>query len=132
MGDRGNIQVKDNAEDNGVFFYSHWSGTELPDIVSAALKRGKSRWGDTPYLRRVIFCELVKGDIDGETGYGIDTSECDPNHPLIVVNDGAQTVTIGDIRWSYREFSEHGTRGVPMAGDVASDRAKLYKCECCG
>lgn len=106
MGDRGNIQVKENAADNGVFFYSHWGGSDLPRTVSRALKRGVGRWGDTPYLSRIIFCEMVKGDENGETGYGISTQECDPNHPLIVVDDGARTVSISDDVWHYNEFIE--------------------------
>lgn len=104
MGDRGNIQVKESASDNGVFFYSHWDGSELPHILALALKRGKGRWGDTAYLSRVIFCELVKGDVDGETGYGISTQECDPEHELIVVDDGAGTVTIGESVWTYSGY----------------------------
>lgn len=111
MGDRGNIQVKENAADNGVFFYSHWGGSDLPKIVSSALKRGQSRWGDTPYLARIIFCEMIEGDERGETGYGISTQECDPNYPLIIVNDGDRTVQIGENVWPFKTFSELGTRG---------------------
>lgn len=104
MGDRGNIQVKESPADNGVFFYSHWGGSNLPKVVATALDRGQGRWGDTPYLSRIIFCEMVKNDVNGETGFGISTQECDPNNDLIVVNDYARTVTIGDTVRSYREF----------------------------
>lgn len=106
MGDRGNVQVKENVSDSGVFFYSHWYGSELPQRVATALKRGRSRWGDTAYLARIIFCEIVKDEINGETGYGISTQECDPEYPLIVVNDGDYTVTIADETLSYKEFVE--------------------------
>lgn len=106
MGDRGNVQIKEGPSDSGVFFYTHWSGSELPRIVASALSRGKPRWGDTPYLARIIFCEMVAGDVDGETGYGISTAECDPNHPLIVVDDRQQTVTIEDDTLSYKAFIE--------------------------
>lgn len=41
MGDRANIIVTN--ENERVVFYTHWSGTDLPDILSAALRRGKSR-----------------------------------------------------------------------------------------
>jgi hypothetical protein len=106
MGDRGNVQVKETASDNGVFFYTHWSGSELPKIVAHALDRGKGRWGDTPYLSRIIFCEMVKGQEAGETGYGISTQECDQNHPLIVVDDGARVVSIDGEVLPYSEFIE--------------------------
>lgn len=132
MGDRGNVLVKEDSEDSGIYLYTHWYGTELPDIVSAALKRGKSRWGDTPYLTRIIFCDMVEGNEREETGYGIGKHEVSGNHELIVVNDKAQTVTIGDAKWSYKEFSEHGVRGVLMAGDPAQNQSALYKCKCCG
>lgn len=106
MGDRGNVQVKEGPADNGVFFYTHWSGSELPRIVANALKRGRGRWGDTPYLARIIFCEMIQDDVLEETGYGISTSECDPNHDLIVVDDRNSTVTIGDDVRSYSAFIE--------------------------
>lgn len=108
MGDRGNIQVREGPSDNGVFFYAHWAGSDLPEIVKAALKRGRGRWGDTPYLARIIFSELIKDSIEGETGYGISTSECDPEHPLIIVDDRAFTVTIGDTTYSYESYVEDG------------------------
>lgn len=106
MGDRGNVQVKEGPSDNGVFFYSHWGGSELPRTVAHALKRGQNRWGDTPYLSRIIFCEMIEDDVHGETGFGISTQECDPEHETIVVDDRNQTVRIGDETVSYKAFIE--------------------------
>ena len=60
MGDRGNIIVKDGNSE--VYLYTHWTGSDLPDVLRSALKRGKSRWNDGPYLARIIFCEIVKGE----------------------------------------------------------------------
>lgn len=131
MGDRGNVLVKENSEDPGIYLYTHWSGTELPDIVQGALSRGKGRWGDTPYLTRIIFSDMVREDIDGETGYGIGRYEVSGEHSTIILNDGAQTVTIDDLRWSYSEFSRAGKMGIPLAGDPSAVRAALYKCQCC-
>jgi hypothetical protein len=106
MGDRRNVQVKDSASEDGVFFYTHWTGSDLPHTVANALRRGEGRWGDTPYLSRIIFCEMVKGEVLDETGYGISTHECDPENPTIVVNDWDRTVSLREDVWSYNEFIE--------------------------
>lgn len=90
MGDRGNIEVKD--EQGSVFLYSHWGGSELPATLASALDRGIGRWTDQPYLARIIFCEMVRGDVEGETGYGISYAECDPEHPTLVVDCTERTV----------------------------------------
>lgn len=104
MGDRGNIVVQ---QDDGkeIYFYTHWYGSELPKILRNALDRGKDRWNDSPYLGRIIFCEMVKEDIDGLIGYGISTYEIDNNHPNLVVNAPLQKVTVEmKETWSFDEF----------------------------
>ena len=92
MGDRGNIVIRDQYTEGGeVYFYAHWNGSNLAETVQAALAR-KQRWNDGPYLARIIFCELVKGDEDGETGYGISCGLCDNGHALLVVDMKTSTV----------------------------------------
>lgn len=87
MGDRANLCIKSN--DGAVFLYTHWRGSELRDVLATGLERGRSRWGDTPYLARIIFCELVKNSVDGETGYGISPGICDNQvgRRILVVDD---------------------------------------------
>ncbi len=93
MGDRANVCVK--GEDGPpVFFYTHWRGTELPGIVARGLDRGRDRWGDTPYLRRVVFCELVAADVDGLAGFGISSSIGDNEYAILVVDDTKKTVGV--------------------------------------
>lgn len=95
MGDRGNICMEMN--DGGrVFFYSHWTGRELPETLKSALVRGKNRWNDEPYLARIIFNEMTTGYELEETGFGISTYETDNNHPTIYVSVEKQTVTVGN------------------------------------
>jgi len=92
MGDRANVYVKDESGKGGVYLYTHWGGTDLPLIVQAALKQ-KKRWGDAPYLARIIFCQMVgQSDFAGEHGYGISIHMCDNEHPIIVVDCDAETV----------------------------------------
>lgn len=97
MGDRANVAVKVgygkkiNEPGACVVFYTHWSGSEVPGAVAAALTAGKDRWDDPPYLARVVF-DRVKGDDKGTTGYGIDTDLGDNEYPLLVVDPDTKTV----------------------------------------
>jgi hypothetical protein len=93
MGDRANIVIKQDGSDDRVYFYTHWHGTELPEMLHAALKRGEERWSDNPYLARVIFCEMTKGNPMALTGFGISTSLCDNEYPIIVVDTATETVS---------------------------------------
>ncbi len=102
MGDRANICYHDDG--GTIYFYTHWDGEELPNILRAALLRGKDRWNDNAYLARVIFCEMIKDDVLGLTGYGISTYLMDNEHPLIYVYPGDQTVSIGEKEYSFAEY----------------------------
>lgn len=118
MGDRANIIV-DGEYTDPVFLYTHWRGYATPGILQAALSRGRGRWGDTSYLTRIIFCELIGKDTDGLTGFGISTRICDNNRPLLYLSDSSTGLVtlrredrdaetqIGDAYgegWTYEEF----------------------------
>ena len=68
--DRGNIILKFH-DGNKIYFYTHWGGSQLKNTLKNALKRGKDRWGDEPYLARIIFSEMIKDEVLKNTGYGI-------------------------------------------------------------
>ena len=92
MGDRANVEIKDG--DSSVFLYTHWNGTELPETVRAALKRGKSRWDDPQYLARIVFCEMIKNaSLTSETGFGISARVHDGEDRVITLDTKNQTVT---------------------------------------
>ena len=93
MGDRGNIIVKDG--ESKVFLYTHWSGSDLPDTIKAALKRGTDRWTDGQYLARILFCEMIGGDIASTTGFGI-SSVIGDGGTDILINVDDQTVCEAD------------------------------------
>ena len=100
MGDRGQILMKKS----GVYLYSHWGGSELNKIVKSALRQ-KLRWDDVEYLTRIIFCEMIKEDVAGETGFGIGTKEHrDNEHPIVIVDTDTQTVRIGKTKKTFQEF----------------------------
>lgn len=124
MGDRANVvvlqpkgdKVKEvtdalfNKDRERVYLYTHWNGSELPQTLQSALSR-RLRWDDHAYLTRIIFCEMVKGDEEGETGFGISTTPPDNSHDFLVVDPNEQTVSLVRERdgkriksWTFEEY----------------------------
>jgi hypothetical protein len=99
MGDRGTIEVKDNG--GRVYLYTHWTGSDLEDTLRRAMVK-RWRWGDGPYLTRIIFCEMVKGEEGGETGFGISSQFHDGNHLTVDVDE--QKITTRRGTKSFEEF----------------------------
>lgn len=93
MGDRANIVVQ-YGDGQRIFLYSHWSGTEMPEILRQGLLRGKPRWSDESYLARILFCEMVQGSVLDVTGYGIAPYPCDNDYPLLLVDPKKQQVRV--------------------------------------
>lgn len=97
MGDRANVYVHE-GDRPGVYLYTHWEGTDLPKVVKNALARGKERWHDTAYLTRIIFSDMVAGDLESLTGFGISIEETDGEGRLIDIDTLRQQVTV--IGWN--------------------------------
>jgi hypothetical protein len=121
MGDRRNV-VLPNEYGESVALYTHWGGSELPATVADALARGKNRWTDETYLTRIIFSEMIKDEVLGETGYGIEAfktggteyCEAQPGYD-IEVNVGNQQVTIGENVYSFEHFVDtFATKTAPV------------------
>ena len=91
MGTRAQVFMKDE----GVYLYQHWSGNDLMDTVIRAVNSdvGRGRQDDPEYLARIIFCEMVKDDIAGETGYGIGNTQYADIEYLVTVDCKAKTIT---------------------------------------
>ena len=100
MGDRANVHIE------GVYLYTHWDGSELPFTVQEALKRCEDRWADGSYVARAIFCEMVKDDPMGTTGYGISHVLGDNEDEILKLDTDAQMVTIGEGSWPFAMFVE--------------------------
>lgn len=111
MGDRANVYVHHGA-DPGVYLYTHWTGTQLPEMVRTALKRAPERWGDDQYLNRIIFFEIDGRDTAGAAGLGISAQWSGDVHRIVDVDTAAQTVTL-------RVEGEENT-AVPMRDYVAA------------
>lgn len=103
MGDRAQIKFIFN-DNKAVFFYTHWTGSELHHTLASALKRGESRWGDAGYLARIIFSEMIKNKVLDTTGYGIDLSKHGDIHTLITVNSKNKQVLFKGIEHSFKDF----------------------------
>jgi len=94
MGDRGQVQIKSNFQNDGdIWLYTHWDGHDLVETVRVAMAK-KWRWNDPEYLTRIIFCEMVKGEESGETGYGIGTFEHGDIWIKVVVDMSRQVVEV--------------------------------------
>ena len=108
MGDRANIviQRKRNDTTERVYLYTHWHGTEAPEMLRQALAR-KARWDDESYLTRIIFDRMTEGQHGEETGFGIWPAIGDNEYPLLIVDVDTQRV--------YLE-AEEGPLGVSMDG----------------
>lgn len=107
MGDRANVFVKsDYKDDHGVYLYTHWRGSELPETLRDALKRGRGRWDDESYLTRIIFSEMIKDRVMEDTGYGISSFITDGDDRILTVNVSTATVSFKDKSWSFSEYIE--------------------------
>lgn len=108
MGDRGNVVIKDGP--STVYLYSHWGGSRLPKTVADALEGGGlSRIDDGPYLARIIFCEMIKNNVSGTTGYGISSTIGDGDETVIINVGPPTTITLPDagIVLDGRQFIEY-------------------------
>jgi len=102
MGDRGEVQVGD------VYLYTHWDADRLPEIVKAAMVRGRKVWDDGEYLARVIFCEMIKDEVMGLSGNGISTQPFDAWR-RIYINTDERSIIIRDngkfvINMSFEDY----------------------------
>lgn len=100
MGDRANIAVQ--QDDGGtVYLYTHWTGYKIEQDARDALAR-EQRWDDHPYLTRIVFDTMSKGDQGRETGFGISTQPGEG--PVLWIDPNTQTVTFKGKTVTFREF----------------------------
>ena len=107
MGERGNIvfvfePTKEGGEARRVYFYTHWRGHLLHEILREAMNwretwpegfgkltgtvRESCRWYDPSYFARVVFCRLVAGDEAGVLSFGIDVDRTLPDYDELHVD----------------------------------------------
>ena len=103
MGDRGVVHIVHPSWGDSVYLYTHWRGSQLPDILKKSLKRGRERWQDSSYLARIIFCDMVEGQEKEITGFGISNRPQDGIEHTLDID--AQTVTYDGRTWGFDEFT---------------------------
>lgn len=86
-----------------IHIYQHWDGYDIAKTVANALDRGRSRWDDDEYLNRIIFSEVIKDDIDGETGYGLGIGHYSESYQ-VDISHGNQRVAYDGEEYSFEEF----------------------------
>lgn len=109
MGDRSNIAIQD-TNGNRVYLYAHWLGEDILTVVKDVLER-RERWDDEPYLARMMFNAMTRGDEDDSTGFGISTYLSDYDYPVIVVSPKEERVWLETVNADTRAMQQ-GTEKV--------------------
>ncbi len=105
MGDRANIVIKTDGDQ--VCLYSHWGGSDLPQILKDSLIIGKSRVTDYQYINRIIFQQMINGD-DSLTGYGISQNPFDGGDRVVEFDVDAQVINLGNKTYSVSDYVSDG------------------------
>jgi len=104
MGSRANIAIEEEYDGGMIYLYSHWDGYKMPFLLQNGLANGKNRWDDGAYLIRILFCALIQGDTESETGYGISTKIGENSAPILKVRVWDNTVYLNNFRYSFQEY----------------------------
>lgn len=117
MGARTNFVIKTtgNPSEN-IVLYSHWGGDESESAFAYAISKAMPRikMGDTSYAARIIVSQLIGGDWDSETGFGLYVGEVnhEEQYQYKEIDLVDNTVTIGDHTTSVQSFLDYQL-GVP-------------------
>lgn len=141
MGTRAQAMVKGKE----IYLYQHYDGYDLFNTVVNAVVNAvdAGRFDDDEYLTRMIFCEMVKYDVMGSTGFGIGTEiHGDIEYLVVVDNQKGQVFekSIKNGKWTKRFSVPSGKIHNLIDGDwwyfsegKESAKIKLTKdsCSCC-
>ena len=97
MGDRSNIVVV-QPDNSRIWLYGHWMGDDNYRVAGQVLQTG-SRNFDHFYLARMLFEKMIEGAYNKETGFGISTTMCDNEYPIVVIDPQKQTVHLEEYIW---------------------------------
>lgn len=101
MGDRANVYLElvaptGRTKSQGLYLYTHWSGSNWPEKLREALIFGKGRWTDDSYLTRIITSRMFDDLFDSETGGGISLNITDNEYPVIIADLTHRTVSFAE------------------------------------
>ena len=120
MGDRANVVIKTGPFMHDAFVvYSHWAGTELPQLVQDALnsEHAKSRDGHPAYQARILVSKIIPAEAHGEEGgWGLShrIEDNEAGRPVLVVDlddkevwiANEDAINVSKNRWSFDDFRE--------------------------
>lgn len=103
MGDRATACIllpqPQGAPVQPLWLYTHWRGTDLPQLVAQALSDGRARWGEPSYLARILIGTII--DLETIDGYGIGMipygHPADAGRPQLVIDTRLQHA--GYVTW---------------------------------
>jgi hypothetical protein len=70
MGDRANFGIK-TSENDTIFIYLHWGGTDRHEIMANAISYAMTRDNDESYFTRILVSRIIAEDWNSETGSGM-------------------------------------------------------------
>lgn len=127
MGDRANVFFVDSRDGDklrGVYLYSHWGGTDFQADAITALTGdvARKRWGDEPYLARIVIQSVMNKNFKESeaTGGGLSTGLCDNNHPILVIDGFEQQVRL------MKEGEEDNAKATPLAARPFTEAHLLF------
>ena len=121
MGDRANLAII-SEHDDCVVLYAHWAGEQLFDHARVAMDHpfARSRWTDVAYLRRIVFQQILDWAGFSELSWGISTSICDNEHPILVLDVTSQRVAFrNEYHYTERIDSNEGVTFAEFADETA-------------
>lgn len=118
MGDRANVYMEmpgPDGEPQGIYLYTHWSGSRWPDTLREALEFGRGRWTDDQYLARIITSRMFSDLVNDEVGGGLSLQIGDNEHQIIVCDLINQEVSFAredsernrETRYGHKSFADY-------------------------
>jgi len=96
-----------------LYLYTHRSGSDIVEVLAAALENGRRWWTVPSYLNRIIFTEMTRGHEDDIEGFGLSPEkEGDSKKVIHVWHDQGQIqVCNKGPMFKFRAFVERYYRG---------------------
>lgn len=118
MGDRANVGIK-TSNNNTIFLYLHWGGSDRHEILANAISHAMVRDGDESYFTRILVSRVVDTDWDKSTGVGLAINELPSSgdgYDIPVYSYTDKTISI------YEEDWEEGIGGLATYSSEVYDR----------
>lgn len=97
MGDRRMAEIRTRT--GNLYVYTHWYGSEFPQMAEEAVKKAAPRLGDEAYWLRIVVDQLTKEGRDQETGFGLmlkpnAEDEYNNDEPSVIIEARTGKITV--------------------------------------